>query len=544
MPIANQASFDDDVMRLRFFPKPFDDELLYSVLCRYYVLCRPPGTWTVMLEDLLGKSNFETSGAYLQGRIVTLSRQLPEGHALADPIQAAFRHTALNYCTYFHKAWQRDDTAKRLVYGESVGQLFIFLGLRGSSLARPRPLRYCEACAREDFERVGTPYWHLSHHLPGVFVCGTHGRPLVHGCIACHEYFQSRKGVRLPPVEPCGIEGHRTSTIDIPFENYPRQLQELAVAARDMTMNPTGFPARWRTAVRAALTEDGFARGSTLKVEAITQALVDRFGQAMVTWCGFKRSADYVSNTSTVGRMLANTRYRHNSFRQLMVTMLLGPTLEAVEHRLKSMPGALDLDDEGPETRYEDDDDVCRMFSLEMPGLGEASPPAKKRRVRLGGTATANKDQQAFDVFAPDKWLRGSASEERQGGLPACPDEHADQESADRVLKTAADILRLSPKLQITRTLIRRYAKLPASVRMNPRQWPLTNRALNKVIEDQVNFVERRVRSALEQLSTKKQAIYLNDLAAFYQVPAELKESIREQLPTLCQQYGMEYLSK
>ncbi len=495
-----------------------------------------------MLMDLLGKSNFETSGAYLQGGIATLSRQLPEDHALADPTQAAFRHTALNYCTYFHKEWQRADTASRMIAGEYGSQLFFYLGFRGSNLARPRPLRYCEACAREDFERVGTTYWHLSHHLPGVFVCATHGRRLVHGCVACHEHFQSKKDVRLPPKNPCRSKGHSVSVIDIPFDICSQQLQEMAVAARYMTMNPTGFRARWRNAVRVALAEDGFARGNALKVESITQALVDRYGHAMVTWCGFKRSADYVGNTSTVGRMLANTSYRHNSFRQLMVSLLLGPTLEAVERRLKSLPGALDPEDEGPDTRYEDDDDVCREIPLDIPGLGQASPPEKRRRARRRGAPAQNLDQQAFDLFAPATLPQGRAREGLLIGLSDLARDHADQDAAARVLKTAADIRRLSPRLQITRTLIRRYTKLPTEVRLQPRRWPLTNQALNEVAEDQVDFVDRRVRAALAQLAKQKKAIYMNDLAGFYQVPFELKESIREQLPKLCQEYGMEFL--
>lgn len=36
-------------------------------------------------------------------------------------------------------------------------------------------LRYCPLCARDDLDRRGEPYWHLTHQLWGVSVCPVHG---------------------------------------------------------------------------------------------------------------------------------------------------------------------------------------------------------------------------------------------------------------------------------------------------------------------------------------------------------------------------------
>jgi len=36
-------------------------------------------------------------------------------------------------------------------------------------------MRVCPLCVKEDRERYGETYWHLSHQLQGIDVCHKHG---------------------------------------------------------------------------------------------------------------------------------------------------------------------------------------------------------------------------------------------------------------------------------------------------------------------------------------------------------------------------------
>lgn len=52
-------------------------------------------------------------------------------------------------------------------------------------------LRYCAQCCREDVEQFGRSFWHVTHQLPGVFVC-------IHHNIHLTTYRRSRKRLFLP----------------------------------------------------------------------------------------------------------------------------------------------------------------------------------------------------------------------------------------------------------------------------------------------------------------------------------------------------------
>jgi transposase len=58
------------------------------------------------------------------------------------------------------------------------GMLKYRLGILTSRFRANHPLKACPQCMAEDAHRVGAPYWHLKHQLPGVWVCPMHGLPL------------------------------------------------------------------------------------------------------------------------------------------------------------------------------------------------------------------------------------------------------------------------------------------------------------------------------------------------------------------------------
>lgn len=53
------------------------------------------------------------------------------------------------------------------------------LGMLTSRFRANHPLKACPQCMRDDSSLYGSPYWHLTHQLPGVWVCPSHGHILL-----------------------------------------------------------------------------------------------------------------------------------------------------------------------------------------------------------------------------------------------------------------------------------------------------------------------------------------------------------------------------
>ena len=96
---------------------------------------------------------------------------------LGTPATIIREHTILPYYLPFRPP----DQAQRAVEamrGDAIGSLKFQLGLLTSRFRANHPLKACFQCMRADRERWSTPYWHVQHQLPGVWVCPVHGEPL------------------------------------------------------------------------------------------------------------------------------------------------------------------------------------------------------------------------------------------------------------------------------------------------------------------------------------------------------------------------------
>jgi hypothetical protein len=91
--------------------------------------------------------------------------------------EIALQHTVLPFFLSFAKARTKDD-ALAAMGSPNLGPLKARLGLPASRLGAMIPLKACSQCIQDDLVRFGTSYWHVSHQVPGVWVCPTHDRPL------------------------------------------------------------------------------------------------------------------------------------------------------------------------------------------------------------------------------------------------------------------------------------------------------------------------------------------------------------------------------
>lgn len=158
-----------------YFPAPYPDKLLYSLLARYHRhTCSPSPKQT--LEDLFGCRTVRAT-VDLPGHLGALSRRLPPERGLT-PERLAAGFTLLPYYSAFQPPAVA-AAALAAMTGGRAGGLHLRLGIAATTVAAPDRLRFCPACHTEALGRWGERYWRRTHQLPGVLVCPEHDTPLV-----------------------------------------------------------------------------------------------------------------------------------------------------------------------------------------------------------------------------------------------------------------------------------------------------------------------------------------------------------------------------
>ena len=159
-----------------FFPTPYLDECLYSVLCRYYARC--------------GGTAYETVCKMLYGGLQTLMGTIylpikseriddwtpPESGITRNSI--ATNNTMYPYFAVSYMPELRTEIDRVLNGGvpSPTHDRKMVLKSRRSWI---KHLRYCPSCIAEDIAVYGETYWHRKHQLPGCYYCTKHQIRLV-----------------------------------------------------------------------------------------------------------------------------------------------------------------------------------------------------------------------------------------------------------------------------------------------------------------------------------------------------------------------------
>jgi hypothetical protein len=154
-----------------YFPKPYPDELLFSLIARYKKHYGIVSDKEVNL-DIYGKSTIAASCAYdIPYGLKKLSaymglQQLSPGYLLEN-------HTLWP----FYRCFVQERSKERLLqqFQEDCGnKLHITSGINSSAYIRNYFLWYCPQCYNEDIEQFGEPYWHRIHAIPSIQICSKH----------------------------------------------------------------------------------------------------------------------------------------------------------------------------------------------------------------------------------------------------------------------------------------------------------------------------------------------------------------------------------
>lgn len=158
---------------MTFFPVPYVDELLYSILARYHIRSGNI-SYKATIKDAFG-SKTATAVVDLPCNIQNLINNMPSGSVFtADEIIE--KYTLFSFYTAFLPP-ERANQIKSSMLGSRGGDIYSRAGIMASSITMNRFLKYCPECAKEDYANLGELYWHRVHQIPCV-ICPKHGIPL------------------------------------------------------------------------------------------------------------------------------------------------------------------------------------------------------------------------------------------------------------------------------------------------------------------------------------------------------------------------------
>lgn len=154
-----------------FFPTPYPDEILYSVIARCAAWRRPKSL--KRFASLYFGSGYPRATVDLPNRLDTLVARIPDGSSLTAE-QLIENNTLFPLYRPFLTR-ERADRVVEMMRGDKSGfTIHGTIGLKGIAMMASRFLRYCPKCVSADEKEYGEPYWHRVHQIFGVRVCPTH----------------------------------------------------------------------------------------------------------------------------------------------------------------------------------------------------------------------------------------------------------------------------------------------------------------------------------------------------------------------------------
>lgn len=165
---------------IKYFPKPYPDEILYSVIARFQKHFGSEGT--EVIRSLWGNVKSK-SISYQVNQLQSLLDNTLLGQCYSAR-QLAFQHTLLPFYSAFCGREIQKQQLENMV--QNITNYFLlFVGRRVSKVGEKDNYQFCPECVKSDIKSYGEPYWHRIHQVPGVLICPIHKTELRETCPVC-----------------------------------------------------------------------------------------------------------------------------------------------------------------------------------------------------------------------------------------------------------------------------------------------------------------------------------------------------------------------
>ena len=205
-----------------FFPTPYPDELLYSVIARYHIRSGNKSFRQTDI-DLFNYPSQQAAKVILSNNLDYLVNNFPVGSKQTK------ENLIQNYTLYhFYVTFLTAPEAwivKNLMLKKVNGSLFQAAKIAHTHTEDSRKFfRFCPLCLEEDTQKYGEAYWHRIHQTPGVLVCPIHATALQDSLVSLDAI-----GIHYHAASPenCPLATNSTTYLD-------ETLQKLLMFAKDI----------------------------------------------------------------------------------------------------------------------------------------------------------------------------------------------------------------------------------------------------------------------------------------------------------------------
>jgi hypothetical protein len=158
------------VSSLRYFPRPFPDEILYSIIARYFrnTLSTSPKKLTRELFN----TQCSSATIDLPSHLLDFSRNTTDVFRYTvDEIIDKFTLYPYYHCFLTHV---KRKYVLASIKGNFASNIHTRVGVNASKSTSYRYPVYCPICLRNDINEYGEGYWHRSHQIPDMLICHLH----------------------------------------------------------------------------------------------------------------------------------------------------------------------------------------------------------------------------------------------------------------------------------------------------------------------------------------------------------------------------------
>lgn len=303
--------------RFHFFPEPFPDETLHSVLSRYVRLSGLFGSAQVVsLPPWKGRFS---DNVPFPCRLNELENALPPGTGLTVK-RMIEGHTLLPYYQPFLSERQLRQACHQMEYGPGTG-LKLSMGLIASRLEHASCARICPDCIAQDQTNVGVAYWHRAHQLPGVYVCPYHDTPLMY--LEHRSFSQFSRRLMLP-----GDEAVLSCSCAFQIPPVQRQrLLELATSSNTLLQSlvPPLDPSGLRNSLMKATVNSGLASVPHRLRLSDLASFIESYMVLLPDSGEYRVLADHISGFAPtwVTKLLRKPRHSHHPLKYLVLANAL-----------------------------------------------------------------------------------------------------------------------------------------------------------------------------------------------------------------------------
>ena len=168
---------------LGYFPVPYEDELLYSLVARYALHTGLVGNQKAIVREV-----FSSSTAVAVPDLPSHLNALVKNLQLVWPTNVVELINSFTLVPIYLPFLSQPQATKIIssMRSDSGGDIHTRSGIAASAIKQQEYFRYCPECMKEQQLEFGEYYWRRVHQLPGVGFCMRHSCLLEYSRIHFH----------------------------------------------------------------------------------------------------------------------------------------------------------------------------------------------------------------------------------------------------------------------------------------------------------------------------------------------------------------------